>query len=193
MMAERRKDKRNLKSDISKHDGGEEERQEAGFSRHEQDTTSPSHMKSSVMELGQDQLHTLMDMNMGTVDHVEKSELLSGTDEMGRASRETQQDSSGYVYSNGRHLEPVVEVKEPSEVDGVRENDGSFLVKSKELPPSIIAEDKLDPVPLQNLSSLIDSDLSSKENEIAKVYTKVLENEKFEAYFKYVLDKISGN
>ncbi|KAK1376731.1 hypothetical protein POM88_032924 [Heracleum sosnowskyi] len=140
----------------------------------EQDTTSPSHMKSGVMELGQDQLHTLMDMNMGSVDHVEKSELLSGTDEMGRASRETQQDSSGYWYSNRRHLEPVIEVKEPSEVDGVRENHGSFLVEPKELPPSIIAEDKLDPVvPLQNLSSLIDSDLSSKEDEIAKVYTEV--------------------
>ncbi|KAK1376689.1 hypothetical protein POM88_032882 [Heracleum sosnowskyi] len=161
-------------SDISKHDGGEEERQEAGEDRHEQDTTSPSHMKSGVMELGQDQLHALMDMNIGSVDHVEKSELLSGTDEMGRALRETQQDSSGYVYSNGRHLEPVVEVKEPSELDGVRENHGSFLVESKELPLSIIAEDKLDPVvPLQNLSSLIDSDLSSKEDEVAKVYTEV--------------------
>ncbi|KAK1376816.1 hypothetical protein POM88_033009 [Heracleum sosnowskyi] len=161
-------------SDISKHDGGEEERQEAGEDRHEQDTTSPSNMKSGVMELGQDQLYTLMDMNIGSVDHVEKSELLSGTDGMGRASRETQQDSSDYVYSNGRHLEPVVEVKEPSEVDGVRENHGSFSVESKELPPSIIAEDKREPVVLlQNLSSLVDSDMSSKEDEVAKVYTEV--------------------
>lgn len=155
-------------SDVSKHAGeifkraSEEERQ-AGEDRHEQDTTSPSHMKFGVVEICQNQPHSLMDMNTSSVD-VEKSELLSGVDEMGRALEARQQDSSGYV-----------EVEEPSEVHGVPEDHDSFSVELKELPPLVIAEEKkLNPVvQLQNLSSLVDSDWSSKEDEVAKVNIEV--------------------
>ncbi|KAL8111253.1 hypothetical protein AgCh_019100 [Apium graveolens] len=148
-------------SDVSKHSGEifkravEEERQ-AGEDRHEHNKPSPSHM----------------DVSPSTVD-VEKSELLSGTDEMCRAPDEIQQDSSGYVDPNGQHLEPLLEVKEQSDLHGVCEDHDSFLVESKELPPLVIAEEKLNPVQLQNLSSLVESDCSSKEDEVSKVNTEV--------------------
>ncbi|WOG90520.1 hypothetical protein DCAR_0209764 [Daucus carota subsp. sativus] len=144
---------------------GEEDLVKPGEDRHEQETPSPSYVKSGAIELCQDKPHTVMDMNISSV-NTGKSELLLGTDEMGRALEERVQDSSGYVDLKDRQLEPLVEVREPSEAHDVG---------AKELPPLIAVEEKINPpVQLHDPSSLVDSNWSSKEDEEdTKVYTEV--------------------
>ncbi|KAL1830323.1 hypothetical protein ACET3Z_008735 [Daucus carota] len=146
---------------------GEEDLVKPGEDRHEQETPSPSYVKSGAIELCQDKPDPVMDMNIGSVD-MGKSELLLCTDEMGRALEEKVQDSSGYVDLKDWQLEPLVDVREPSEAHGIG---------AKELPPLIAVEEKLNrPVQLHDPSSLVDSNWSSKEEEeeeATKVNTEV--------------------
>lgn len=147
--------------EISK-SAADEGREQAAEDRHEQDITSAGDMRSDVMELCQDQPHTVTDVNISSVD-VEDSELILGTDEMGGASKEKELDSLGYTDLNKWHPEQLTEVKEPSEMHGVCEDHDSLRVESKELPPPIVSEEKLNrAVQLQNLSSLADPDWTSK-------------------------------